>query len=181
MIRAFVGLPVPPDVAIMLHGAQAGLPSGRPVPPENFHVTLAFLGEQPGPVLEDVHFELDTIRAPAFEVAIRGTGLFGGAKPTALYAAVAPSPGLSHLRDKVLQAARGAGLGLPYERFVPHVTLARFGQGLKGDAAAEMQDFVAARLSLSAGPYEAEEFILYRSRLGKPGASYEPMMRYALG
>ena len=181
MIRAFVGLAVPPDVTIKLHGAQAGLPSGRPVPPENFHITLAFLGEQPAPVLEDVHYELEGIRAPAFELTVRGMGLFGGGKPTALYAVVTPCAGLSHLREKVLQAARGAGLELPYERFVPHVTLARFGQGLKGEAAAEMHAFVATRLSLAAGPFDAEEFVLYLSRLRKPGASYEPMMRYPLG
>lgn len=181
MIRAFVGLPVPPSAAMMLHGAQAGLPHGRPVPPENFHVTLRFLGELHEPVVEDVHYALERIRAPGFPLEIRGIGLFGGTKPTTLHATVVPSPALSRLREKVMQAAREAGVELPYEKFVPHVTLARFGAGLKGEAAEEMHAFVATRMSFAVRPFEVEEFILYRSWLGKPGASYEALAEYPLG
>lgn len=179
MIRAFVALPLPPQVAWSLEGAQAGMPCGRAVPAENFHITLAFVGEQRGDVIDDLHSALSDIRAPAFSVRIQGVGLFGGAQPTSLYAAVAPDPALHHLRDKVLQAARRAGITVAGSRFVPHVTLARFGSGLRGEDAAAMQGFVATRLTLSAAPFAVEEFILYRSRLGKR-VSYEPLADYPL-
>ncbi|MEO0761285.1 MAG: RNA 2',3'-cyclic phosphodiesterase, partial [Pseudomonadota bacterium] len=147
MIRAFVALPLPDRVAWALEGAQAGLPVGRAVPVENFHVTLVFLGELPGTVLEDVHDALSGVRAPAFSIAIDGVGLFGGATPSSLHARVTGDPGLAHLQAKVEQAARRAGVSVKAGRFVPHVTLARFGQGLRGEDAERVQHFVAQRLS----------------------------------
>lgn len=179
MIRAFVGIALPERVAWTLEGAQAGMPVGRAVPRENFHVTLAFLGEHPGPVIDDVHYALSDVMAPGFSLAIDGVGLFGGGQPTALYARVAADPALQHLREKVVQAARQAGIAMPASRYVPHVTLARFGAGLRGEDAEKMHRFVATRLSLSVPAFEVEEFVLYRSRLGK-NVTYHALARYPL-
>ena len=180
MIRTFVALPLPEEVVRSLTAAQAGLPSGRAVPPENMHITIAFLGENPGPVVEDVHLALDAIRVPAFELSIAGVGLFGGDRPKVLYAGVTAQPLLTRLHDKVEQAARSAGLKLARERYSPHVTLARFSSGLAGEAAQEMRDFAVRRMGLRAGPFTAEEFVLYRSSLGRNGPIYEELAVYPL-
>jgi 2'-5' RNA ligase len=180
VIRAFVGIALPEDVRRSLEACQAGLPSGRAVAPENFHLTVAFLGEHPGPVIEDVHFALSAIRAPAFHLAVDGVGLFGSGRPRVLYAGIHRQPALGHLREKVLQAARSAGLNLPRERFSPHVTLARFKNGLKGEEMQEMQAFVARRMPLAAGPFAVDEFVLYRSTLGRNGPIYEELATYPL-
>jgi 2'-5' RNA ligase len=180
MIRAFVGIPLPDAARSSLTAAQAGLPSGRVVSEENFHLTLAFRGGHPMPVIEDVHLALDTIRVPAFDLSLEGVGLFGGARPRVLYAGVVPQPVLTHLRRKVMQAAREAGLGLPHERFTPHVTLARFNAGLAGEAAQEMRDFAARRMGLQTGPFAVEKFVLFRSDLGRNGPVYDPLAEYAL-
>jgi RNA 2',3'-cyclic 3'-phosphodiesterase len=189
VIRAFIGIPLPREVAEALEAAQAGIPAGRVVPYENFHVTLAFLGEQPRPVLEDVHDALDGVRVPGFWLRIEGLGMFGGPRPRVLFAEVAAEPGLAQLRRKVLRAVQEAGIELGRERFRPHVTLARFGArfgarlddgGLRGEDAAEMQAFVARRLGLRAGPFAVESFVLYRSHLGRAGPIYEALAEYPL-
>lgn len=181
MIRAFVGIPLPGIVSARLEAAQTGLPAGRAVAAENFHVTLAFLGEQPEPVIEDMHHALDDIRVARFSLRVAGVDLFGGDQPTILHARIAPEPGLSHLRRKVAQAARETGIEVKGGRFTPHVTLARMGGTLRPDDIALLHAFAAARAGLSTEPFEVAEFALYRSRLGKAGASYEVLATYPLG
>ena len=181
MIRAFAAIALPGFVASALTAAQAGLPSGRAVAPENFHLTVAFLGQHPEPVIEDVHLALDGIRAPGFALTLSGIGLFGGERPRVLYAEVRPEPALDRLREKVLQAARGAGLRLPRERYSPHVTLVRFNSRLRGEDAIEMRDFAARRMGFTAGPFEVGEFLLIRSTLGRHGPVYQELAAYPLG
>lgn len=180
MIRAFVGIPLPGEAADALEAAQAGIPAGRVVPYDNFHLTLAFLGEQPRTVLEDVHDVLDAVRVPAFALRVEGLGMFGGARPRVLFAEVAAEPGLDRLRRKVLRAVHEAGVELPRARFHPHVTLARFGDGLRGEEAADMQAFLARRMAVRAGPFEVGCFVLYRSHLGRAGPVYEALAEYPL-
>lgn len=181
MIRAFLAVPVPAGVRAALEAAQAGLPAGRPVAPENLHLTLVFLGEHPEPVIEDLHFVLENLSAPEFELALAGVGLFGGATPRALYAAVTPEPGLSHLRRKLAQAARESGIEVPSKRYTPHVTLARFPREMPPEDVAAIHGFVARRMGLAAGPFAAERFVLYRSTLGRNGPIYQALADYPLG
>ena len=180
MIRAFIGIGVPPEVASMLEAAQAGLPCGHAVPRDNFHVTLAFLGEHQEPVIEEVHSLLGAIRAAPVELEVSGLGVFGERRPRLLYADVVPSAELTALRKGVRRAARDAGIEPSHERFHPHVTLARFGKGFLEDDRPALQAYLSRRIGRVDGRYVAESFALYESRLGKSGPAYEVLAEYPL-
>ncbi|MCB1395750.1 MAG: RNA 2',3'-cyclic phosphodiesterase [Rhodobacteraceae bacterium] len=178
MIRAFLGLPLPDPLIHVLTVAQHRLRLARPIPPENLHVTLAFLGEQPEPVLEELHHALVARPLPAVVVQVTGLGVFGGDKPRSLHATLSPDPGLEALQGRVAAAVRAVGLGLERRRFVPHVTLARFRPG--ETSAPALAAMLGAHGPLVSEPVEVGEMILYRSTLRRDGSVYDPLAEYPL-
>jgi 2'-5' RNA ligase len=179
VIRAFAAIALPEAVRFDLMLLQQGLPVPRPVAPENLHLTLVFLGEVPEPSLADADLAFRRIRAPGFEVALKGLGLFGGGKPRAVYCGAADNPALRHLQAKTAAAARAAGLEIEARRYVPHVTLARLAPGRIDRT--RLERFVASRGDYAAPRFEVGDFRLFRSRLSSAGASYEELARYPLG
>ncbi len=178
MIRAFAALALPETLRFELMLIGQGLPVPRPVPPENLHLTLAFLGEIPEPLLEEVDLAFRQLRAPGFDLTLSGLGLFGGRKPRIAYIGAADSPGLRHLQSKVETAARSVGVALPAHRFVPHVTLARLPERHAANGRLEAE--VAARTATRLPGFPVEDFRLYRSRLAASGARYEELACYPL-
>jgi RNA 2',3'-cyclic 3'-phosphodiesterase len=175
MIRAFLALPVPDDLRSTLTVQQFLLPAPNPVPPDTFHITLCFLGDQPEPVLEDLHHILTALRLPDFEWTLQGIGHFGHDRPRSVHAIVVPTPPLMALQAKIENAARRAGVTVPAQRYMPHITLARFRPGDVTDPPALSRAIAMARLA--AGPSRAGRVILYRSA---PGPRYDAMADYPL-
>lgn len=173
-LRLFCALPLPRDTVAKLVAWQAetlaGTPDVRLVPPDNMHVTLAFLGGRPASEVEAV---LGVLRAAAVE---------------AVAPALSPSRyretrsvGMLVFADEGGHATRLAGrvgkelerLGV-YERekrtWLPHVTVLRFR--------------TRPRLSPplpELGPVSPSEAALYHSVLRPTGAQYEIVESVALG
>ena len=185
MIRAFVALPLPEPLRQKLMLAQALLPlprpAARPVVPANMHLTLAFAGEHPEPVVEDLHHALGDLRTPEFALQLRGIAMFGGRTPRSIHAGALRCAVLDRLQRKVLRAMEEVGIEVERRRFVPHVTLARLDWRRMADTdRARLLEAVAGHTGFAAGPAGVEAFALYRSRLGREGPHYEELARYAL-
>ena len=178
MIRAFVAITLPEQARASLEMLQHMLPLPRRVPPENLHLTLCFLGEQPEDVLEDVHHALAELRSPGFMLTLSGVGAFGGAKPRNVWAGVQPQESLDHLQRKVETAIRWAGVSLEARRFTPHVTLGRF-RPHEVDLL-RLEHAMVACADFRAPPFEVTRFSLMHSHLGRAGARYTALHDYAL-
>lgn len=179
MIRAFIALPLPEDLCSRLAMLQAVLPLPARVEPLDFHLTLAFLGEQPDHVLQDVHEGLEALQMPAFLLDLCAVNAFGGAKPRAVWAGVAPSEPLLRLQAKVAQVAVRAGVAIKAKGFTPHVTLGRFAPP-PPDHAARLEAAMVAQQGFHAGPWHVTELALFASHPKARGPLYEPMASYPL-
>jgi 2'-5' RNA ligase len=177
MIRAFLAIPLPPEIRSRLAVLQVLLPLPRRVEPETFHLTLVFLGEVRDAVLLALDDDLAGLRFAPFEVTLSGAGVFGGDRPRAAWAGVAPSEPLLRLQAKLDHAARRAGAAIERCRFHPHVTLGRFPPPAAEDRL-RLERALVAEAGFRAGPVPVRQVTLYRSHLTRSGSAYEVLAQY---
>ena len=176
MHRLFVALRPPPTVRAALLAATGGVERARWQDDGQLHLTLRFVGEVDRHVAADLVTALDEVKAPGFDLTVRGVGHFEKkGRPTALWAALDPCAPLDVLERRVERACRAAGLPPETRKFVPHVTLARLGgQGMGAGS------WLAEHGDLSAPCWPVTAFVLYESRLGRGGSTYVPLAEWPL-
>jgi 2'-5' RNA ligase len=178
--RLFIAIRPPEPVRDRLLDSMEALDGARWVDEDNLHLTLRFVGEVERPAANALAEALGRIEAPRFALRVAGVGAFDRSRrhqsyPHAVWARVPPSEPLERLRQKVEHACELAGLGRETRKFTPHITLART------DRAAEpVAGWLATWEGLAAGPWTVEAFSLFESHLGRTGAHYEEVARYAL-
>ncbi len=179
LMRAFVAIDLPDPVRTALEAVQEALPFGRPADPDQLHLTLAFLGEQPNDLVEAAHQALEGIRFPSFETQLHGLGTFGDRQPTTLWAGLRDPTEVKALHDRLLPALHGAGIVLERRRFRPHVTLARFDRTGPPDHE-RLARFLARWERFPSPAFRVEAFGLWRSTLLKSGAVHDELASYPL-
>ncbi len=177
-MRAYVAIPLPDALCAALKDLQRTLPVGRPVPPDDFHVTLVFLPDLPEAELGDVHETLCEIRCAPFPLTLRGCDLFGGATPRVVAMSVEPSEPLGNLQRAVLAALRNAGQTPQRQKFRPHVTLARIGPRLDAGTLGALQGFVASHLHTALDTVTVHGFKMMKSTLKPEGARHDCLAEY---
>lgn len=176
-MRLFAAIVLPEDVRSELAGLAGGLPGARWSPEENYHLTLRFIGEADRGFAEELADALSHVGGEGFELEVRSLGSFGGARPRAVWAGIAPSEPLTALRRRVESALVRAGLPPEERKFTPHITLARTAGARPAAVAAWLEDRGAFRLPA----FAVDGFSLMSSRLGGEAPVYREEVRYPFG
>ena len=155
MPRLFSGIEIPVSVAQRLTFLRAGLSGARWIDPENYHLTLRFLGDVDGVVARDFTHGLADIVASPFELKLGDLASFGGRKPRAVFASVSPSEP---------------------RNYTPHVTVARL-RGASSEAVAAYLERQGGFMSL---PFEVSRFVLFSSPNSVGGGPYVVEAAYPL-
>lgn len=176
MPRLFSAIEIPRSIAERLTMLRSGLSGARWIDPENYHLTLRFIGDVDGATARDFTNALGEIAVPPFELTLSGLGSFGGNKPRAIFAALEPSPALEALQRANERAARDAGLPPEGRNFKPHVTLARL-RGARPDAVAS---YLERQGGVATESFPVTRFVLYSSRNSVGGGPYVIEAAYEL-
>ena len=167
MPRLFTAIEIPRSIADRLSMLRSGLSGARWIDPENYHITMRFIGDVDGATARDFTEALGELVGTPFTLKLSGVDSFGGNKPRAIFADIAPSPELESLQHSHEGAARMAGLRPERRNFKPHVTIARL-RGARPDAvAAYLQN-----AGLISETFTVKRFVLYSSRDSVGGGPY---------
>ena len=164
MARLFIAVWPPEEVAAELSALHRKDQRGvRFVAPENWHITLRFLGDaDPDEVIDALD---GTTFAPTRARLGPAVDVFADR------ALVVPIGGLDALADRVTERTTKIGEP-PRKRFIGHLTLARV------KAHVPMPRALGAMVSAE---FDVEEIALVQSRLHPDGARYETLETWAVG
>lgn len=162
------------------------LPGVRWVRPENFHITLKFLGdvsEEQVPRIQKAIAEVARERSP-LKIRLKDTGVFpSGRRPRVVWL------GIDEGSEDITALARAlektlAPLGFRPEKrnFTPHLTLGRIKDGKSGRKAAKLfrGKFTALPEENSPGGEKVDMVSLMKSRLTPQGAIHEEISAHRL-
>lgn len=176
-MRLFVALNLPKKEKDRIYRAARPLREMempvRWISPENFHVTLKFLGEISEHRLDAVAEALSRVASSTrrMDLEISGFGAFPTIRrPRVLWVGVEPSPALRCLKQDVEWALSSCGFDRETRAFHPHLTLGR-AEEANGAGAFRGLDDQAAGLEYK-GLVSVRKVDLMRSHLSKEGARY---------
>src|SRR3979411_3050321 len=163
MPRLFTGLEIPAEIGQTLSNLRGVLPGARWIDPENYHVTLRFIGDIDGVAANEIASMLFRVNRKPFEVALQGLSSFGGRT-------------LREMQAELERRMQRFGLDPEGRKFTPHVTLARLRDASNQDVA----DYLSVRGYFPTRGFTASRFVLFSSRASTGGGPYVVEDSYAL-
>jgi len=176
MPRLFTALEIPAELGESLSMLRGGLPGARWIQPENYHLTLRFIGDVDGTTAEEIASLLGRVRRNGFELRLDGLSSFGGQKPRAVVAAVTPSRSVLELQAEHERLMRRVGLEPEGRKFTPHVTLAR----LRDSSSRDVAEYLSGRAAFRSTPFPVSRFVLFSARDSVGGGPYVVEEAYPL-
>jgi 2'-5' RNA ligase len=176
MPRLFTGVEIPSAVGQSLATLRGGLPGARWIDPENYHLTLRFVGDVDDVIAHEVASMLGRVKRGAFDLHFEGLTSFGGRKPRAVVATVAPAQALLEVQSEHERLMQRIGLQPEGRKYTPHVTLAR----LRDSSSHDVAEFLAARGYFRTAAFPVSRFVLFSSRASVGGGPYVIEASYPL-
>lgn len=169
-MRTFLALELPEQFKDETAGMARQLSAvvdARYTPRENYHITLAFLGETSEVQVRDAIDALEETASVISPIPLLpdGIGKFGKSHNATLWLGIAKDPELMELAEKLRGALNERGIDFDEKAFLPHITLARHA------------DIPKTQLPQLLFPQEtvASKVTLFKSTLTKDGAIYKPL------
>lgn len=178
--NAFLAVPLSTskrhEFAAALSSASPGFPiPGKRVHPDNWHVTVRFLGECEDLILDRVTAALDeSLDADGGIVTLFGLDAFPRSrKASIIYAALDDDGSLAHLAARCEEVVRDVGLSPEERPFIPHLTLSRLRP--RRDVTHLIRRFEPFSVRLP-----VDSVVLYRTTRTSDGVRYLPIDTFPL-
>ena len=168
MPRLFTGIEIPTHIGEALGMLRGGLPGARWITPDNYHLTLRFIGDVDEVTAQEVALALGRVRRAPFELHMEGLASFGGRRPRAVVANVAPAQALLDAQAEQERLMQRIGLEPEGRKYTPHVTLAR----LRDSSSLDVADYLSARGYFRTAAFAVSRFVLFSARESVGGGPY---------
>ena len=177
-MRLFIAMPIPEKFRDILHGLKDTRLPVRWTPPENYHLTLRFIGEVTESRADEIRQQLHKVEAgEPFEMVLEGLGAFPRpSRPRVIWCAAEPEQPIKTLHSRIQHTLSAVDLEPEDKPFHPHVTLGRVKQ-----SSTAIEEFLKENESFTAGRFRVNQFCLYVSKLGKAGAVHKVVETYPFG
>jgi RNA 2',3'-cyclic 3'-phosphodiesterase len=185
-MRLFFCVPLPQEVkdrALRALGPARRAAGDGPISwtkPDQMHLTLAFLGEQPPEALERLYGAAGPCsELKVFEASLSGAGAFPNPRRAhVIWLGIAEGGSeLSALAERLCSGLQAAGFELETRPFRPHLTVARVKRGGERDAER------ALRATSDVGEvarFRVGRLLLMKSELSPKGARHEEVRAFPL-
>lgn len=180
----FFAVKLPKETKEFLHEwieeRKEDFPFARWVHPEDYHITLAFLGFAPNEMLDEVMGNIKSLleKEASFTLTLNALGTFGPAKsPRIFWADVESSEQLQSIQRIVYQQCVETGFELDKKPFRPHITLARkwnSGDAFDSNHLTQIRERDGKPFS-----FNVTEIVLYETHLDQT-PKYHEVVRFSL-
>ena len=164
------------EVMPFAHKLEDACPEFRFIPPENWHLTLHFLGEVEAEKLEMLksHMPKTLLKTRPFSVFLEGFGVFPNyEKPRILWIGIGGElPPLLALQTALGQLLQELRFEVEKRTFHPHITIARAKKAVTSARTASLKSGLDGLRFQSRGDMRVSSVALFSSDLAPQGARY---------
>ncbi|WP_238318509.1 RNA 2',3'-cyclic phosphodiesterase [Thalassospira australica] len=177
MMRLFVGVEIPHDIATDLYPLARGIKGLDAQTPENMHITLKFIGNVDPGLAGEIDQALSQIAFEPFDLQVSGLDMFSSSRKVRIFwAGVKDQPVMNRLANKVENAllALEECPDMDVRKFTPHITLGRN----RTAARASVEQAIADHADVTSRVFTVDRFCLYESHSTTDGPEFRVIAAY---